>query len=116
MDTDHARELLAARRAQIERALGDALRRDEDPDSVETSDAGSELFDAELSEGIVARMREELDAIERAEQRLAQGTYGVSVESGQPIPDARLETIPWAERTADEQARYERQGGSGPAA
>jgi DnaK suppressor protein len=35
------------------------------------------------------------------------GTYGVSIESGQPIPDARLEAIPWAERTAEEQARHD---------
>ena len=48
------------------------------------------------------------DAIERAEKRLEEGTYGLSVESGRPIPDERLELIPWAERTADEQARYER--------
>jgi RNA polymerase-binding transcription factor DksA len=33
------------------------------------------------------------------------------VESGQPIPDARLEAIPWAERTAEEQAGYEPLGG-----
>jgi DnaK suppressor protein len=30
------------------------------------------------------------------------------VQSGQPIPDARLEAIPWAERTVEEQARYDR--------
>jgi DnaK suppressor protein len=34
--------------------------------------------------------------------------YGLSIESGKPIPDARLELVPWAERTAQEQARYER--------
>ena len=28
----------------------------------------------------------------------------------EPIPDARLEIIPWAERTAEEQARYESLG------
>jgi RNA polymerase-binding transcription factor DksA len=33
------------------------------------------------------------------------------VESGEPIPDARLEAIPWAERTTEEQARYEAAGG-----
>jgi RNA polymerase-binding transcription factor DksA len=30
------------------------------------------------------------------------------VESGKPIPDERLELIPWAERTVEEQERYER--------
>jgi RNA polymerase-binding transcription factor DksA len=33
------------------------------------------------------------------------GTYGKSIESGEPIPDARLEAIPWAERTEEEEAR-----------
>ena len=51
-----------------------------------------------------------LAAIERAKQRLADGTYGKSVESGEPIPDGRLQSIPWAERTAEEQARYEAGG------
>jgi|SRR5437764_8695920 len=112
MDADHARELLAQARARVERALADAVQRedDDDPDPFEASDAGSDLLDVELEEGRAERLREELEAISRAEQRLAEGTYGVSVESGQPIPDARLEAIPWAERTAEEQARYELRG------
>src|SRR5579862_8116403 len=49
------------------------------------------------------RARELLAAVERAERRLAAGTYGVSVESGAPIPDERLEALPAAELTADEE-------------
>jgi DnaK suppressor protein len=74
------------------------------------ADEGSELFESERDAGIVARLRDELAAVERAERRLAEGTYGVSVESGQPIPDERLEAMPWAERTVEEQARYDRGG------
>ncbi|MCW3056631.1 MAG: transcriptional regulator, TraR/DksA family, partial [Solirubrobacterales bacterium] len=82
---------------------------DDDPDPFEASDVAPDLLDAEIGEGLAERLRDELEAIERAEQRLAEGTYGISVESGEPIPDARLEAIPWAERTAEEQARYEGQ-------
>jgi DnaK suppressor protein len=113
MDPDHARELLARERARIERTLADVSRRgggDDDPDPFEAADVAPDLLDAELGEGLAERLREELEAIERAERRLAEGTYGLSVESGTPIPDARLEAIPWAERTAEEQARYELQG------
>jgi len=46
-------------------------------------------------------------AVARAEARVEAGTYGLSVESGEPIPDERLEAIPTAERTAEEQARFE---------
>jgi DnaK suppressor protein len=108
MDPDQARELLTQARARVERALADSRREDdEDPDPFEASDAGPDLFDVELGEGRAERLREELDAIGRAEARLAEGTYGRSVQSGEPIPDARLEAIPWAERTAEEQSRYE---------
>jgi DnaK suppressor protein len=43
--------------------------------------------------------------VERAEARLAAGTYGLSIESGKPIPDERLEILPAAERTTEEEAR-----------
>jgi DnaK suppressor protein len=46
--------------------------------------------------------------VERAEQRLADGTFGRSVESGEPIADERLEAFPTAERTAAEQERVDR--------
>jgi DnaK suppressor protein len=52
-------------------------------------------------------LRAELAAVERAEQRLADGTFGLSVESGEPIPDARLEALPTAERTVAEQERFD---------
>jgi RNA polymerase-binding transcription factor len=109
MDPHHARDLLALRRAEIERALADASPRgeDEDPDASELGDAGADIYEAEFAEGQAARLRDELEAVERAERRLGEGTYGLSVESGEPIPDGRLEVIPWAERTAEEQARYE---------
>jgi hypothetical protein len=43
-------------------------------------------------------------ALERAEARLAAGSYGRSVRSGQPIPDERLEADPLAELTVQEAA------------
>ena len=43
--------------------------------------------------------------MERAEERLAAGTYGLSTLSGEPIPDARLEAFPTAELTVEESER-----------
>ena len=43
----------------------------------------------------------------QARYNVGEGITGRVVESGKPIPDGRLEAIPWAERTADEQERYE---------
>ncbi len=72
------------------------------------ADQASDLYEAELDEGLSDDLRVELAAVERAEKRLTEGTYGLSIESGKPIPDERLEVMPTAERTADEQARFER--------
>ena len=52
---------------------------------------------------LCASLTEEAEAIGWYEQRLAAGTYGLSLESGRPIPDERLEAFPTAERTADEE-------------
>ncbi len=113
MDGAHARELLARERARIEHALAQLIPHDSEDvvDPFEAADVGGDLLDEELAEDRAERLRDELDAIERAERRLAEGTYGISVSSGEPIPDARLEAIPWAERTAEEQARYESTSG-----
>ena len=108
MDNDRARELLARERARIEEAL--AVRRDdplEGDERIEPGDEGSEdLYQDEFDAGRIADLREELEAVERAEARLAAGTYGLSIESGEPIPDARLEALPIAERTIEEQERF----------
>jgi DnaK suppressor protein len=112
MDSDRARELLQRERERIKAELA-SLRagrgNDDDLSHVDqhNADAGSELFENERDQSLINRLEQELHAIERAEQRVEDGTYGVSVESGEPIPDGRLEAIPWAERTADEQSRYE---------
>ena len=106
MDPDRARELLAAERARIERALSHLGHEDsgEEADDEDPGNLASELYQEELAEGRADDLRRELAAVERAEERLAAGTYGLSVESGQPIPDERLEALPTAERTVDEEA------------
>jgi DnaK suppressor protein len=107
MDDARARELLAAERRRIERGLS-ALRHQDTGEEADDQDPGnlsSELYQDELDAGLADDLRRELEAVERAEARLAAGTYGLSVVSGKPIPDERLEAIPTAERTAEEEAR-----------
>jgi DnaK suppressor protein len=107
VDEARARELLAAERERIERALGRRGREEdgEEPDTADAADLGTDLFEDELDEGIADDLRRQLEGVERAEARLAAGTYGLSVQSGDPIPDARLEAVPTAELTVDEERR-----------
>jgi RNA polymerase-binding transcription factor len=105
MDEGRARELLRHERERIEGSLAD-LAEDVDPEPPQSpADEATHLHDREVEEGLAERFRDELAAIDRAEERIEQGTYGISIESGEPIPDARLEAIPWAERTAAEEER-----------
>jgi RNA polymerase-binding transcription factor len=105
MDPDRARELLAAERRRVERELAE-LGRDEGESQDEDLDAGDQatyLYQDELDESREQDLREQLAAVERAEDRLVAGTYGLSVESGEPIPDERLEARPTAELTVEEE-------------
>jgi DnaK suppressor protein len=112
MDTQRGRELLAAERQRIERALVDLreagsereLADEDQPSSDQASDL-TELVYEEESEDEVNKM---LAALERAEARLATGTYGRSIKSGQAIPDERLEANPLAELTVEEERLLER--------
>jgi DnaK suppressor protein len=112
VDSARARQLLAAERERIERDLAGLVHSDEgaaaEADEFDAGDLGRELLQDELDEGRREDLQEQLAAVERAEQRLAAGTYGLSVQSGEPIPDERLEAVPTAELTvaeADEEAR-----------
>ena len=113
IDRAHARELLHRERERIEAQLADLerLRRSE-LDEIETatdpSDDAELIGETAVDDALARRLRAQLEAVERAEKRLEDGTYGFSVESGEPIPRERLEAIPWAERTTEEQERYDR--------
>jgi DnaK suppressor protein len=108
MEPDRARKLLANERERIEQSianLGGGSEPDGEGERTEPGDEGSEdLYQDEFDAGRAEDFKEQLAALERAEERLAAGTYGLSVESGKPIPDERLEVVPTAERTVEEEA------------
>jgi DnaK suppressor protein len=111
VDADRARELLAAERDRIARALARLGHEDdgEPADEYDPANLASDLYQDEFDEGRADDLREQLAAVGRAEERLAAGTYGRSIVSDEPIPDERLEAVPTAELTAEEErARSER--------
>jgi DnaK suppressor protein len=108
MEESRARQLLAAERERITgeaSALGFVV--EDDLSTTDLADSASDLYQQEFDQSRLEDLRTQLEALERAEQRLASGEFGRSVESGEAIPDARLEIVPTAERTEAEQARYE---------
>src|SRR5258708_4080728 len=107
MDMAQARDLLRAERARVEAlvARSDPALRSE-RDAANEPGGGAAPAVALTAEGVdqavVDSLRDRLAAIERAERRLEEGTYGISIRSGLPIPDERLEADPAAELTVEE--------------
>jgi DnaK suppressor protein len=109
MDNERAHELLQAERQRVTDELsGLVLEPVDELSSTDLADDASDLYQEEVDVGRIADLREQLAAVERAEERLRDGRYGISVESGEPIPDERLEAVPTAERTTSEQERLDR--------
>jgi DnaK suppressor protein len=105
MDEGRAKELLKAERDRVEAEL--ATSRGEGREGSDAQDPAGDfnnegLYEDELAAGREQDLQRRLDAVERAEERLAAGTYGLSIRSGEPIPDGRLEAEPTAELTVDE--------------
>ncbi|MFI5027913.1 MAG: TraR/DksA family transcriptional regulator [Solirubrobacterales bacterium] len=105
MNPERARELLARERALAEQELA-AIEREgpeEGDERIEPGDQDSEgLYQDEFDAGRLEDVKARLAAIERAEARLEAGTYGLSIKSGEPIPEERLEAFPTAELTVEE--------------
>ncbi|HEY1238859.1 MAG TPA: hypothetical protein VGE91_11015 [Solirubrobacterales bacterium] len=102
MDAERARERLAEERARIKGELGEH-RGDSADEAEDTGDQADDLVQAGTDSALREDLVQTLEAIERAEQRIEDGTYGKSVVSGEPIPDGRLEAIPWADRLVEEE-------------
>jgi len=103
MDAESARKRLAEERARIEGELKEHEQPDTSDEPEDSGDQANDLEQASTDSALVEDLRRVLEEIDRAEQRIEDGTYGKSVISGEPIPDGRLEAIPWADRNVDEE-------------
>jgi DnaK suppressor protein len=120
-DRDEVEAKLNARLKEIDTLLGNLEVRGDEQDSEladydqHPGDQANETLEQEMDESKRTILQDERSAVEQALQRLEEGTYGYSVESGEEIPADRLKAMPEAIRTVDEQRRYEASNrGSGP--
>jgi DnaK suppressor protein len=108
MDQTRARALLADERTRLERLLAAGSAEPDAADLGDEVDDANRRAETETGTAVNQLLRERWAALERAEERLADGSYGRSVRSGRPIPDERLEADPLAELTVEEAAAGER--------
>lgn len=73
------------------------------------ADAGSEANDRDLALSLLSQEQNALYEVDQALERIALGVYGTCEMSGQAIPRARLEAIPFARFTVECQSRMEKQ-------
>jgi DnaK suppressor protein len=95
------REGMAADEEDLGESEGDTT-----PDSGDMSQA---MFTREMDASIGEQAERRLGEIDRALQKVEDGTYGLSDDSEEPIPRGRLEAVPEALRTVEEQQRFEQE-------
>jgi RNA polymerase-binding transcription factor DksA len=73
------------------------------------ADAGSDAYDRDFALGLLSKEQDAVYEINAALERLDRGTYGICEQSGKPIPEIRLEALPFTRFTVECQAALERQ-------
>ncbi len=74
-------------------------------------DVAGEFTDADQQNALLENSADQRAQVEAALARLDAGTYGICVDCGQQIPDARLEVRPEAARCVADQEKFEAAGG-----
>ena len=91
--------------ADDERDLGEA----EGDTQLDSGDLSQDMFTREMDASIGEQVGRRLGEVDRALQKIEEGSYGLSDVSGESIPRGRLEAVPEALRTVEEQQRFERE-------
>ena len=94
------------RQSEDKQMEADQLVADRDPGDVqfdeESGEGDSIAVERSLDLALSAQARDAVQQIDDALARIENGTYGISIISGEPIPKARLEFIPWAAERVEE--------------
>jgi DnaK suppressor protein len=110
LDAARVAALRARLEAERERLRGilqglDAEVREAEPPPDEPEDYGEmgrDLTQEGTARALAADQEWLLAQVERALQRMDEGTYGLSEVSGRPIPLERLEALPWVTTAVDD--------------
>ena len=106
---------LLERKAELER-MRDGMREDERDRSQEeqdtqldSGDQSQYMFTREMDATLGQQFDRQLEEVNRALEKIEEGTYGLSDDTGEPIPKGRLEAMPEAAYTLEGQEQRERE-------
>lgn len=105
-----AKEDVERMRAQIEESREQAG--DNTAYSFHMADAGTDAMEREKLHLMIARQQKYMGYLDRALERIKNGTYGICKVTGKPIAKERLEAVPHTEisiKAKKEQKKQERQ-------
>ncbi|MCE5295369.1 MAG: TraR/DksA family transcriptional regulator [Chlamydiales bacterium] len=112
-DLQKYKKRLEEMKTQISQALTNCTAEVKKPDeatgySQHQADQGTDDFDRRISLEVTSQEFQVLRLIERALEKITEGSYGVCDISGEEIPKARLEAMPYASTTVKAQEKLER--------
>ena len=112
---EELREELVRMRGGLEEDQRERAEDEGDMTENDSGDMSQSLFTREVDATVEEQVERRIRHVERALQKIEEGTYGFSDDSGEPIPKGRLEAVPEATRTVEEQQRtretYRHRGG-----
>ena len=93
----------------LEEDQRDRAEDEEDFTEHDSGDMSQSLFTREMDATVEQMAEKRLQSVARALEKIEEGTYGLSDESGEQIPKGRLEAVPEAVYTVEEQQRREKE-------
>jgi DnaK suppressor protein len=116
IDLKVMKKRLEDKQAELQRSLAglteaqprpvDPVEANDDPRDFE--DVAVDFLETQQEQSIRANEQALLTEVQEALKRIEQGTYGQCVVCGRPIPEKRLEAIPWAALDVEHEAALER--------
>ena len=115
IDLNNMKERLEAKRLMLENEIADLTQAHPKPVSpIEANDPPSDFEDMavdsdeiQTEQSLLVNEEALLTEVQQALERIEQGTYGKCIDCGKPIPEKRLEAIPWAARDVQCEERLE---------
>jgi DnaK suppressor protein len=106
---------LLAKQAELQGVIANQTEAYPTPVSTEEIGEGSQAFEEiaidflemQQEQSVLVNERALLSEVQAALKRIDDGTYGLCVGCGQPIPEKRLEAIPWASRCVKDEEQLE---------
>src|SRR6202521_1900419 len=115
INLEQIKKRLEAKRAELQenieglteahpRPVG-AIEASEGPQDFE--EIAVDFLETQQEQSLLVNEQALLTEVQRALRRIEDGTYGYCIVCGQPIPEKRLEALPWAARCVKDEAQLE---------